>query len=287
MRSLLRISILYCFLFSGRIFSEGLMVINLDLITNMSVPSTISHSSYPEITNISPLIYVNSFPSTSGFVIDDFIFEGSPVLTFNNTGLLPGVDCTDDTTVNIRLFWAFVRPGATNMNGNLAMGIGFRDLKGSGNGSIYSGSVRVMTGIVNKSFLEGSYNFSQVMPSPDPDGIYAHVFMTNGPSGTYTISVRPGRSESIYAYNYNVTPEIMSEYVESCPSNPSKSVAVSGINYVPVDPVYPDTTCNFWLDNNTLDLGTVDQKSATGTYASSQIYGQCNADANVNLRASP
>lgn len=48
-----------------------------------------------------------------------------------------------------------------------------------------------------------------------------------------------------------------------------------------------DTVCEFWFDDDTLNLGTVDQKSAVNASASAHLSGICNADTSVNLRASP
>lgn len=55
----------------------------------------------------------------------------------------------------------------------------------------------------------------------------------------------------------------------------------------PIEPIEPDLVCNFWLDEDTLDLGVVDQNSAMKANRSGVISGQCNSDVIVNLEVLP
>lgn len=147
---------------------------------------------------------------------------------------------------------------------------------------------RVKGGDLTGEDALGGLFLSTSLPSPGGGGV-GLLYSVNGPSGMYTI---PG-GLTIYAFENGSMPEVSAGYREICQDESGIAYGLARASWktpaiiLPPIPGEKDTVCDFWFDDDTLDLGIVDQKSAANANASALLNGLCNGDASVNLRATP
>lgn len=179
--------------------------------------------------------------------------------------------------------------GGVSYNGAMPQNNGCR-YAGSTCGPQYAGyastaSVSYIGPSLNLSQSGFKYSVSGYIDEP------TWVLVVDGPTQKYTL---PGGTTIVQGYQQGSNVPFTwglghTKCNNGCASMVKIITAVAG--GIPVNihfpPIQPNTICDFWLDNNTLDLGTVDQNSAVGKYTYSYVNGQCNADASVNLRISP
>lgn len=177
-----------------------------------------------------------------------------------------------DPKAQLFVGWTVMQPGITGTVYNSA---GALYDKGFG------GGVGVQTRWVGMPL--GKPEFIATFSAP---GLSAEVYVTDGPQGFYT---KPGRSSPVYVHGAGARPNVIPYadlYGLSCGDHAYLSVG-EPIPTEPIEPIEPDLVCNFWLDEDTLDLGVVDQNSAMKANRSGVISGQCNSDVIVNLEVLP
>lgn len=203
----------------------------------------------------------------------NYSYEGKISLTIdNNFYTSAGSDCSFSGAGRRQAFigWTVVQPGIA---GSMT----------KDDGALYSSSYPSGVGVQSMwaGISDGQPEFTITFNSPNTS---AQVYVSNGPSGMYTM---PGNGRKVYVHGPGQSPNVLPYsdiYGLSCGDVVRIGVSIPS---EPIEPPQPDTVCNFWFDDNVLNLGVVDQTSASGSYVSEKINGQCNADASVNLRMSP
>lgn len=122
-------------------------------------------------------------------------------------------------------------------------------------------------------------------------GTVGYIFVTDGPPGMYTSDNIPqvGNMKSVYVFSSGDRPDAygyMDTYGNQC------DMWIAGIQTPAIDtpPIInpdPDTSCNFELNHDILDLGSVNQQTAQSATASVDIIGECNGDSSVQLKSTP
>ncbi|EMI5492250.1 hypothetical protein REJ26_003395 [Providencia stuartii] len=211
-------------------------------------------------------------PDGNTYNVSTLNYSYNGTITFSIDNSFYG-DCYFDPNISRReafIGWTVMKPGIT---GNVT----------KDDGALYSPNYPSGVGVQEKwiGIPDGEPDFVIEFNNPN---VSAQVYVSNGPSGMYTM---PGNGRRVYVHGAGQSPNVLPYsdiYGLSCGD-------VVRIGYPipsePIEPPEPDTVCDFWLNDDTLDLGTVDQKSAANANASARLNGICNADASVNLRATP
>ncbi|MTC61467.1 hypothetical protein GKR50_15865 [Providencia rustigianii] len=106
------------------------------------------------------------------------------------------------------------------------------------------------------------------------------IYEVDGPSGVYKIL---SKDIDVYAFSAGSVPTL---YVGArCDGDGVWDPVPSALP--PLPPIEVETVCNFWLTDDELDLGTVDQHSAEDKYDSTNLSGECNENASVKLTVTP
>lgn len=119
-------------------------------------------------------------------------------------------------------------------------------------------------------------------------GTVGYIFVTDGPAGMYSSNSIPQvNTGSAYVYHSGDTP-LVRTYLDTYGCD----LWISGVGTLeiyspPVVNPDPDTSCNFELSYDVLDLGNVNQQTAQSATASVDIIGQCDGDSSVQLKSTP
>lgn len=217
----------------------------------------------------------------SGFIINRFKIVGDPAMSIET----PANDgfCSEPVRIGWTFEWGVLREGHNHVSS-------INDIASYTSLSPNSPMTRHKGGSLTGEDAFGGVFLSINLPSPGGDrGSVGLLYSVNGPSGMYTI---PG-GLTIYAFENGTMPEVSAGYREICQYETGMGYGRARASWktpaiiLPPIPGGDDTVCDFWLDDDTLDLGIVDQKSAVNANASARLNGICNADASVNLRATP
>ena len=198
-----------------------------------------------------------------------YSFEGQ--MTGKFTSSLP--NCNNQA---VWIGWTVVQPGVSGLiypeSGALY-----------GNNMTPSAAVQSLYRVTGNLF-DYEYEFRQ-------QGTRGYIFVTDGPAGMYSGSGIPqaGGLSKVYVFSSGDRPDAygyMDTYGGNC------GVYMAGLQTPSIDtpPIInpdPDTSCNFELSHDILDLGNVNQQTAQSATASVDIIGQCNGDSSVQLRSTP
>lgn len=217
--------------------------------------------------------------SPSGFVVNRFKIVGDPTMDIET----PANDgfCNAPVQVGWSFEWAVLREGHDHVSSVNSLASYGSFLPGNPVSRNKSGR------LTGQDALGGVY-LSANLSSPGGGGV-GLLYSVNGPSGMYSI---PGGLK-IYAFEGGAMPEVSAGYREICQFENGASYGRARASWktpaiiLPPIPGEEATACDFWFDDDTLDLGIVDQKSAKNTSTSARLNGVCNGDVSVNLRASP
>ncbi|MDT1068423.1 hypothetical protein [Providencia stuartii] len=216
-----------------------------------------------------------------GFIINKFRIEGEPTMSI----VTPANDgfCNEPVKISWSFQWGVLKEGHNHVSSR-------NDLASYASFPPNSPVTRIKGGILTGGDALGGAFLSASLPSPGGgSGSVGLLYSVNGPSGMYRI---PG-GLTIYAFETGTEPEVSAGYREICVGETGGGYGRARASWktpaiiLPPIPGEDDPVCDFWFDNNTLDLGIVDQKSAANAYASARLNGLCTGDASVNLEATP